>query len=93
MPKIDWEIMDPNDVEYGPPIPWRCLEGWGSHTWQLSIEEGRITLTTDCLICQRAVSQEESELFEMHISVPVRLETFVEDQGDNSYHYHLLEPK
>lgn len=63
---------------FGPPKPPACVAGPESHAWQFSLEEGQVTLTSGCNLCDDGLSDYiEPEDWEME-PIPVRLECHVE---------------
>ena len=74
----DWEPI------YGPELPEECHEGWYSHTWLLSIEEGQISMSTKdgCDLCSNGVGAHvlAEGLIEME-PIEVKLEHHYEGGG------------
>jgi len=90
MTKMQFEPYEP---ELGPPKPHECLDGFLSHTWQMAIEEGQVSLFTDCHLCSEGiwhwVTSDELALD----AIPVLLTPHVEGQGsDGVYTWIELTP-
>lgn len=62
--KFDFDTWTSIEPELGPPKPLACDSGITSHIWQLEIEEGQITLTTDCTLCSDGINEVDREWFE-----------------------------
>ncbi len=70
--------------DYGPPKPRFCIDGPSLHRWELSIEEGEVTLGTDCRLCTDGLfAQFTSEEFEMHDTLYVSLAIHIENEGSD----------
>lgn len=69
----------------GPvPEPEFCTRGEGDpqHTWQLTIVEGRMGLSSGCTLCDDAIlSRLGGEDIQMDTAVPCTMETHVEKGG------------
>lgn len=74
-----WEL-DPLP-RYGPHMPHNCENGWESHTWEFTIEEGQVGITSkECQMCSYGFNNIiEHDLIEMR-SIPVDLK-FVKEEG------------
>lgn len=88
----EWQTFEP---EYGPPCPLACPDGIQSHVWQLTIEEGQTSVTTDeCPICDRGMREHppDAEMWEMR-GIPARIEVHHE-RGYlcDDYSYVLITP-
>jgi len=86
--RVMWEVVSP--VYDQPPKPLNCVDGWSSHEWQLSIEEGQPTLSTDCNLCEEGVNGIhgiERGLYEMP-PITVRIEM----QVDLGHPYYGIDP-
>jgi hypothetical protein len=85
MTLIEWVDYEPF---IGPTMPDECHDGWYSHTWLISIEEGSVTLAAKegCALCDQGVATHilAEGLIEMQ-PIEVRLEHYFENQGDDSY--------
>ena len=60
MPLI-WDDTEPIDPFIGPKKPWACTDGWTSHTWTVSIEEGQFGFKSDCRLCTDGIDELERE--------------------------------
>ena len=91
-----WEIIEDNGsmsaTPLGPPKPYQCVAGAESHDWTLTIEEGNVTISTNCNLCDDGMNEVPPEVFEMD-GLPVKIEWFHENQGDDSYSYITLKPQ
>ena len=73
----------------GPPCPMACPDGWESHTWNMTIEEGQVGMSTDCPICDRGVAGGADAIgidhheWEME-AIPVRITGHVENEHSDS---------
>ena len=68
----DWVFCEPPETPIGPEKPWSCVNGWQSHIWTLSIEEGSLGLSTaECRICNDGASMIHPE--ELAGDLPVTL--------------------
>lgn len=61
--RFDFDMWTDTELELGPPKPLACADGITSHVWQLEIEEGQITLTTDCTLCSDGLNEVDREWF------------------------------
>jgi len=84
MPGFVLHEMEP---ELGPPRPAECIEGLDSHEWRLSIEEGQVTLSCDCTLCEyglnNIIGPELDSIYEMQ---PIAVRLGIEhDPGNPPY--------
>ena len=65
MNTLGWTLIESDEADslIGPPRPANCPAGWTTHTWTVTIEEGRLAFTTDeCDLCARGIEDLEPEL-------------------------------
>lgn len=65
MNTLGWTLIESDEADslIGPPRPASCPAGWTTHTWTVTIEEGRLAFTTDeCDLCARGIEDLEPEL-------------------------------
>lgn len=72
------KLTTPQDPFIGPPKPWSCAAGWTSHVWTCNVNEGRLSFTTDCRLCNDGIADLEPEYLEgtFPVTLHVHEETF-----------------
>lgn len=98
--KIEFEIMDPDPEEkigliHGPNRPMHCHDGFYSHTWDLTIDEGSpVLICHECEVCSWGLGEwlaEDPELLQMD-PMRVKIQHHVEGQGDGIYTWMDVSP-
>lgn len=87
--------LDPSiDPLLGPPKPWRCVDGWKSHTWMLELVESRPELTCDCRLCDDGMREALADEITVELSpaVAVRAELIIDHYGDDVSQWIEVEP-
>jgi hypothetical protein len=99
MAAINWEVLQDDGsmaaTPLGPPRPFECPDGWMSHQWTLSIEEGQMSVqTADCPICSDGFQAHSyPEDFTMD-AIPITMEWFSERTHDgDGFSYCIITPK
>ncbi len=81
------------EPELGPARPNNCADGWESHVWTLTVEEGQLGFTSDCNLCDDGLSRiwdtHEFEVREFTAHLTIQHEA----AGDNSYAYVEFTPQ
>lgn len=91
---MEWRRYEFNpsmsDMMIGPDAPDACPDGWESHTWQVSIEEHQVVLSTDeCSVCSRGIHNGSlDDCIEMApINVTLKFDTDCSNDELGGWHY------